>query len=113
STGAATLLASVGEDTEGLDIAPVGAFGPYSGQLIGASAGSGLLREITTGGALAVINPNSPIAGAEELTFVPLNLGVSGNPVEGFYGSQYTPPDVQTPAPRVARRAREHIATGE
>jgi hypothetical protein len=113
SAGAATLLASVGEDTEGLDIAPLGAFGPYSGQLIVASEGSGLLRAITTGGVVTVINPNSPIAGAEELTFVPLNLGASGNPVEGFYGANYTPNVVKGNASEFASMLGDIIVTGE
>ena len=113
STGAATLLASVGEDTEGLDIAPLGTFGPYAGQLIVASEGSGLLRAITTGGVVTVINPNSPIAGAEELTFVPLNLGASGNPVEGFYGANYTPNVVKGDASEFASMLGDIIVTGE
>jgi hypothetical protein len=113
STGAATLLASVGEDTEGLDIAPLGTFGPYAGQLIVASEGSGLLRAITTGGIVTVINPNSPIAGAEELTFVPLNLGASGNPVEGFYGANYTPNVVKGDASEFASMLGDIIVTGE
>jgi len=113
STGAATLLASVGEDTEGLDIAPTGAFGPYSGQLIVASEGSGLLRAITTTGTITVINPNSPIAGAEELTFVPLNLGASGNPVEGFYGANYTPNVVKGDASEFSLMKGDIIVTGE
>ena len=33
-------------------------------------------------------NPTN-LPGAEELNFVPLNLGASGNPVEGFYGSNF------------------------
>lgn len=90
SAGTPALLASVGEDTEGLDVAPLGTFGPHAGKLIVASEGSGLLRAITPAGVVTVINPTHPIAGAEELTFVPLNLGASGNSVEGFYGSNYT-----------------------
>lgn len=113
STGAATLLASVGEDTEGLDIAPLGTFGPYAGQLIVASEGSGLLRAITTTGTITVINPSTPIAGAEELTFVPLNLGASGNPVEGFYGSNYTENVVKGAASEFASMLGDIIVTGE
>ena len=113
SSGAATLLASVGEDTEGLDIAPLGTFGPYAGQLIVASEGSGRLRAITTGGAVTIINPNNLIAGAEELTFVPLNLGLSGNPVEGFYGANYTPNVVKGDASEFAGMQGDIIVTGE
>ncbi len=113
STGAATLLASTGEDTEGLDIAPLGTFGPYAGQLIVASEGSGLLRAITTGGGVTTINPNNPIPGAEELTFVPLNLGVSGDPVEGFYGANYTQNVVKGDASEFASMLGDIIVTGE
>jgi hypothetical protein len=91
SDGTKTLLASVGEDTEGLDIAPLGAgFDGHSGDLIVASENSGLIRAISPTGVVTILNPNNPLAGAEELTFVPLNLGASGNPVEGFYGSNFT-----------------------
>ena len=113
STGAATLLASTGEDTEGLDIAPLGTFGPYAGQLIVASEGSGLLRAITTAGVVTIINPNNPIPGAEELTFVPLNLGASGNPVEGFYGANYTPNVIKGDASEFASMLGDIIVTGE
>ena len=113
STGAATLLASVGEDTEGLDIAPLGTFGPYAGQLIVASEGSGRIRAITTGGVVTIINPNNLIAGAEELTFVPLNLGASGNPVEGFYGANYTPNVVKGAASEFTSMLGDIIVTGE
>jgi hypothetical protein len=91
SSGTKTLLANVGEDTEGLDIAPLGAgFDGHTGDLIVASEGSGLIRAISPTGQVSILNPNNPIVGAEELTFVPLNLGASGDPVEGFYGSNYT-----------------------
>ncbi len=93
SAGTASLLASIGADTEGLDVAPIGAnFGVYDGQLIVASEGTGLLHAIDNLGNVSTLNPNSPISGGiEELSFVPLNLGSSGNPVEGFYGANYTP----------------------
>jgi hypothetical protein len=115
SSGAATLIGNTGEDTEGLDIAPIGAFGPFAGQLIVASEGSGLLRAISpaAGHAMTIVNPGSPIASAEELTFVPLNLGVSGNPVEGFYGSNYTPDVVKAPASDFAGMQGDIIVTGE
>ncbi|HEY2865202.1 MAG TPA: PEP-CTERM sorting domain-containing protein [Casimicrobiaceae bacterium] len=113
SGGAATLLASTGEDTEGLDIAPLSVFGPYAGQLFVASEGSGLIRAIDTAGTVTVINPNNPIASAEELTFVPLNLGASGNPVEGFYGSDYTPDVVKGNADQFLTMLGDIIITGE
>ncbi|TMG86513.1 MAG: hypothetical protein E6H74_03035 [Betaproteobacteria bacterium] len=113
STGAATLLASTGEDTEGLDIAPLTVFGPFAGQLFVASEGSGLIRAITPGGTITVLNPGQPIAGAEELNFVPLNLGASGNPVEGFYGADYTPNVVRADASQFTGLLGDIIVTGE
>lgn len=89
SAGVATLLASVHEDTEGADVAPIGAnFGLFDGQLIVASEGSGTIRAISNTGLVTVV---THVTSAEELTFVPINLGASGNPVEGFYGANYTP----------------------
>jgi hypothetical protein len=88
SAGNVKLLASVGEDTEGIDIAPLGAnFGAFDGQLIVGSEGSSSIHAISTAGVVTFV-ANAQFA--EELTFVPLNLGASGNPVEGFYGANYT-----------------------
>ena len=102
-------LASVGEDTEGLDIAPVG-FGPHAGKLIVASEGSGTLRAITPGGVVTTI---TTVASAEELTFVPLNLGASGNSVEGFYGSNYTDNVLKGNASEFTSFLGDAIVTGE
>jgi sugar lactone lactonase YvrE len=87
NAGTATLLANVGEDAEGLSFAPQG-FGPYgTGTLFVASEGSGSLRAISpTGNVSTAI---SGVWGAEMVSFVPLNLGMSGNPVEGFYAAAY------------------------
>jgi hypothetical protein len=87
STGTAKLLASVGEDTEGMDIAPTG-WGSFTGQLLVSSEGSGKLRFISNTGVVTVM-PIAPISAAETVSFVPLNLGASGNPVEGFYVANY------------------------
>lgn len=86
SSGMPTLLASIGEDTEGTGFAPQN-FGPFAaGTLFVASEGSGSIRAIAPNGA---ITPVTNISGAEMLAFVPLNLGGSGNPVEGFYAASY------------------------
>lgn len=111
SAGNPSLLASVGEDTEGLDIAPLGAgFGAFDGQLIVASEGSGLIRAISTTG---VVTPLTTVSSAEELTFVPLNLGVSGDPVEGFYGANYTPNVLKGAASEFTGFLGDAIVTGE
>ncbi len=98
NAGVATLLANVGEDAEGLSFAPQ-TFGTFAtGTLFVASEGSGSLRAIDPGGTkTTIIGPGSGIAGiarAEMVSFVPLNLGSSGNPVEGFYASAY-PTNIQ------------------
>ncbi|MCL5104175.1 MAG: hypothetical protein M1133_08680 [Armatimonadetes bacterium] len=112
SLGGVSLLASVGEDTEGLDVAPI-TFGAYGGQLIVASEGSGLLRAITTTGAVTVLNPNAPVPGAEMLSFVPANLGSSGDPVEGFYAANYTPNVIKADTSEFAGYLGDAIITGE
>ena len=111
AAGTPTLLASVGEVTEGLDVAPLGAgFGAFDGQLIVASEGSGSLRAISTAG---VVTPLTSVPSAEELTFVPLNLGSSGNPVEGWYGACY-PTNVQKAgASQFAGMQGDVVVTGE
>jgi hypothetical protein len=111
SAGAVTLLASVGEDTEGLDVAPLGnGFSTFDGRLIVASEGSGTLRAISNTG---VVTPFANVASAEELSFVPLNLGSSGNPVEGFYGANYTPNVIKADASQFAGLQGDIIVTGE
>jgi hypothetical protein len=91
NSGKAILLASVEDDTEGMDIAPLGAhFGLFDGQLIVASESSGLLRAVSPSGVVSILNGPSPIAQVESLSFVPLDLGASGSPVEGFYGANWT-----------------------
>ena len=77
-----TLIDSIGEDTEGMDIAS-SAYGQYAGDLLVASEGSGRIRAVT----VLQSAPGVPvsISLAETVSTVPLNLGSSGNPVEGFY----------------------------
>lgn len=114
SAGASSLLNSTGEDTEGLDVAPTGAgFGTFDGDLVVASEGSGLLRAITPTGSMTDINPNDRIAGAEELSFVPLTLGLSGNPVEGMYGANYTENVLKADAGQFAGMQGDVIVTSE
>jgi hypothetical protein len=113
SAGTATLLASIGEDTEGLDVAPIGAgFGPFDGQLIVASEGSGLIRAISNTGVVTAL-PGINIPSAEELSFVPLNLGASGQPIEGFYGADYTPNVIFVGASQFAGLQGDIVVTGE
>ncbi|HEV2197129.1 MAG TPA: hypothetical protein VGR55_16210 [Candidatus Acidoferrum sp.] len=90
SSGLVTLVTSVGEDIEGMDIAPLGAgFGGFDGQVVTAAGNSGLLRAIDPSGKVTVLNANNPIFQPERLAFVPLNIGASGSPLEGLYSANY------------------------
>src|SRR5205823_9043495 len=80
-------------------------------KLIVASEGSGSLRAITPGGVVTVIVTG--VASAEELTFVPLNLGASGNSVEGFYGANYTDNVLKGNASEFTSFLGDAIVTGE
>jgi hypothetical protein len=96
SFGVASLLASVPAVLEGIDFAPNG-FGPVGGQVVIASESNNTLFAIKNDG--TVTDMSSPafgvfIPGAEEIGFVPLNLG-SGGPLEGFYGAAYSNSGVQ------------------
>lgn len=111
SSGTASVLASVGTDTEGLDVAPVG-FGNFGGQLVVVSEGTGQINAINTSG--TITNLGLTITGGpEELTFVPLNLGSSGNPVEGFYGSNYTQNVLKADASQFSGYLGDAIVTSE
>jgi hypothetical protein len=116
SSGTPTLLASVGEDTEGLDIAGAG-LGPYAGSLLVTSEGSGLVRAITSGGVISTLpktgGGNVALSVAETVSYVPDNLGSSGNSVEGFYVANY-PLDIQkADASTFAGLQGDAIVTGE
>ncbi len=91
SSGNVNLVASVGSDTEGMDIA-TSSWGTYAGQLLVASEGSGKLLLISSGG--AVTDTGITLSTAETVSFVPQNLGSSGNPIEGFYVANF-PSDIQ------------------
>jgi hypothetical protein len=111
NTGIATLLASVGQDAEGLSFAPQ-PFGPYAkGTLFVASEGSGVLRAISSGG--TVTTAVTGIAGAEMVSFVPLNLGSSGNPVEGFYAANFPNNIIKADASQFTPFLGDAIVTSE
>ncbi len=94
SAGVATLLASVGEDTEGMDIAPA-SWGPYAGDLMVASEGSGTLRVISpsAGHAVTVVGTTGEFPGAETVSAVPTSLNGT-DPLQGFYVANY-PTNIQ------------------
>jgi WD40 repeat protein len=87
SSGVVTLLASVGQDTEGMDIA-TSAWGTYAGDLVVGSEASGTLRLISPGGVVTVLGSVGEFPDAETVSFVPLNLNAS-DPLQGFYVANY------------------------
>ena len=110
AAGNATLLAITGEDTEGLSFAPQ-AFGPVpAGTLVVASEGSGALRAISPSGVITVL---TSIPSAEMVSFVPLNLGVSGDPLEGFYAANFNVNVIKAPASDFSTYLGHMIVTGE
>lgn len=96
-SGTRNLIANIGSDTEGLDVASSN-YGKYAGQLLVASEGSQLIRAISPGGVITILQSSSggpvQIPLAETVSVVPLNFGASGNPLEGFYVANY-PLDIQ------------------
>jgi len=101
---------------EGLDIAPAG-FGTFGGQLFVASETSNAVFAVSnlgvvtklTNGSLGDIITNS----AEQLTFVPLNLGISGSPLEGLYSGNYAPNVLFANGGQFAGMQGDMILTGE
>lgn len=87
SAGVATLLANVLEDAEGMDIAP-STWGPYAGDLIISSEGSGTVRLISPGGTISILGTVGEFPEAETTSVVPDNLNPS-DPLEGFYVANY------------------------
>lgn len=87
SSGVATLLASVGEDTEGMDIAP-SSWGQFAGDLLVGSENSGTLRLISPSGTITVVESVGSFPGAETVSAIPLNLDGT-SPLQGFYVSNY------------------------
>jgi hypothetical protein len=108
-SGTATLLASLHQDTEGMDIAP-SSWGKYAGQLLVSSEGSGDLNFISNLG--VVTYSGISLAGAETVSFVPANLGLSGNPVEGFYEANF-PVDIQKVDPIQFAGLQGHVLVSD
>lgn len=116
--GTRTLIASVGEDTEGMDIAS-SHYGKYAGQLLVASEGSGLIRAIKADGTVTVLQLRDTsgnatrISLAETVSTVPLDLGLSGNPLEGFYVANYATDVQKAGAGQFAGLLGDTIVTSE
>ena len=89
SSKVATLLANIpNQVVEGIDFAPAG-FGPVGGQVVVASESANTLFAISKTGVVTNLSTlGVTIGAAEEIGFVPLNLGLGG-PLEGFYAAAY------------------------
>jgi hypothetical protein len=110
SAGSSSLLASTGEDTEGIGFAPQ-QFGSFAkGTLFVASESSGSIRAVTPSGVLTTI---AAVGGAEMLSFVPLNLGGSGDPVEGFYSASFPTKVVKAAASDFTAYKGDIVVTSE
>lgn len=90
SSGAIVMSVYIGQDAEGMDIAP-GTWGKYAGQLLIGSEGTNSLRAISNTGVITLI-PGT-FYGAETVSTVPPTLDPT-NPLEGFYVANY-PYDIQ------------------
>lgn len=92
NSGVATLLANIGVLAEGMTFTTQ-PFGPYpKGTLLVASEVSGKITTVTPAGAVTTVVSDVP--GAEMISFVPSNIGASGNPLEGLYEASW-PNDVK------------------
>jgi hypothetical protein len=78
--------------------------------LVVASEGSGTLRAIAPDGTITVV---THVASAEMVSFVPLNLGISGNPLEGFYAASYDVQVIKAAASEFVPYRGDMIVTGE
>lgn len=118
SVGALTFTATIGNDSEGMDIASAN-FGPFAGDLLVASE---VTERIYAVSPLGVVTPllldNSPsdpilVSEAETISTVPTNLGASGNPIEGFYVANYPIDVLFAPATDFAGLQGDAIVTEE
>lgn len=92
STGTVSPVASVGEDTEGMDIA-TSAWGPFAGDLLVSSEGSGSIRLVSPTGIITTVLSVGSFPSAETVSFVPLNLDPTST-LQGLYVANY-PIDIQ------------------
>ena len=111
SSGAATEIANLGVDTEGLDFAPQ-AFGPHpAGTLFVLSEGDGHVRAISPTGVVTDLGLqfNTP----EMLSFVPLDFNLTLDPLAGFYAARYPTEVVHAAASEFAAYVGQAVITEE
>ncbi len=111
SAGTATLLASLGVDTEGLDFTPQQFGNIPAGTLVVLSEGSGLLNSITPTGTVTSLGLS--FSAPEMVSFVPLDFAQTLNPLAGFYAARYPTEVVKAPYSDFAAYAGQAIVTEE
>jgi hypothetical protein len=91
SGGLIGLVASIGADTEGLDIA-TSAWGAFAGDLLTASEGTQLLHIVSPAGVVTTVKDSLGndihVPEAETISFVPLDLDPT-NSLQGFYVANF------------------------
>lgn len=112
SGGTATQIANLGVDTEGLDFAPQQFGSIAANTLVVASEGNGRLSAIDPTGSVSDLSLIVPGA-IEMLSFVPLTLGNSGSPLEGFYAASYPVDVVHAAASEFVPYRGDAIVTAE
>lgn len=111
SLGNSTLLANVGGDAEGLDFTPQLFGNIAAGTLVVVSEGTGQLNAIDSFGIKADLGLH--FGTPEMLSFVPLNLGISGNPLEGFYAANYASNVIKSGANEFSSYQGDAVITDE
>jgi len=111
SAGNSTLLANVGGDAEGLDFTPQQFGNIAAGTLVVVSEGTGRLTAIAADGTKVDLGLQFSVP--EMLSFVPTNLGISGNPLEGFYAAGYPSQVVKADASQFASYLGDAVITDE
>jgi hypothetical protein len=111
SAGVVTQITNIGTLAEGMDILGSN-WGTLAGDLVVAAenANAIYLVDKTTH---AVVTSLGGLQLAETVSFVPLNLGASGNPVEGFYVANYAVDIQKAAANQFATLTGDLIVTGE
>jgi hypothetical protein len=116
SSGTPSLVATIGFDIEGMDIASSN-FGPFAGDLLVTSEVTGEVYAVSAGGSVTplLLSTGGPllVSEVETISTVPTNLGASGNPLEGFYVANYPLDVLFAPASNFAGLQGDAIVTEE
>ena len=106
SAGVATIVADIGEDAEGMDIAPL-TYGTHPGELFVASENSGHITAVNPDGTQTLV---ANVPWAEMLSFIPPFGSVPG---EGLYAANFRPNVVKVDAGQFAGYTGDIFLTSE